>query len=63
MSLSNDDIQKIQQLVNEGVKSSMNKHILKKPHMLDMTYDELGKELEENIANYKSNIRIVTVLE
>jgi hypothetical protein len=45
MSLTKEDLQIIEEIVRIKVKNDLNKYVLKKPHMLNITYDELEAEL------------------
>ena len=54
MSLSKEDLQIIEEIVRIKVKKNLQKYVLKKPHILNITYDELEAELvkvEENIPD------------
>jgi hypothetical protein len=45
MSLTKEDLQIIEEIVRIKVKNNLNKYVLKKPHVLNITYDELEAEL------------------
>ena len=54
MSLSKEDLQIIEEIVRIKVKNNLQKYVLNKPHILNITYDELEAELvkvEENIPD------------
>ena len=54
MSLTKEDIQIIEEIVRVKVKNNLKRYVLKKPHVLNITYDELERELvkiEESIPD------------
>lgn len=59
MSLTKKDIQIIEEIVNKKVKTSLEKYILSKPHILNITYDELTQELQKAQEKATFNIPIM----
>lgn len=58
MPLTKDDLQIIEEIVRIKVKNNLEKYVLKKPHVLNITYDELEAELVK-IENNVPDIPIV----
>ena len=61
MALSNEDIQIIKEIVNTDIQKNigvLSKYMLGKPYVLNITYDQLQKEIVK-IKEYVPDIPIV----